>query len=59
MLVALAHLAYTSSPIPDKVIPVSVVFEALVHDLSDQVIHGHAEHRQGAQLVGQRLLLVC
>lgn len=54
-----AHLAYTSSPIPDKVVPVSAVFMDLVHDLSHQIIHSHAENRKGAQLMGQGLLLVC
>lgn len=59
VVVSVTHLADASSPVPDKVVPVPVVFQALVHDLGDQVIHGHAEHRQGAELVGQRLLLVC
>lgn len=52
------HLAYAPSPIPDKVIPISVVFIDLVHDLSHQIIHSHAEYRKGAQLMGQGLLLV-
>lgn len=54
-----AHLAYGSSSIPDKVIPISVVFIDLVHDLSHQIIHSHAKYRKGAQLMGQRFLLVC
>ncbi|TNN68552.1 hypothetical protein EYF80_021198 [Liparis tanakae] len=52
------YLADGAGPVPDQVVPVPVVVVALVQDLSHQVVHGHAEHRQGAQLMGQGLLLV-
>ena len=54
----LAYLADASGPVPDKVVPVPVAVGALVHDLGDQVVHGHAEHGEGPQLVGEGLLLV-
>lgn len=53
-----SYLANAAGPVPDKIIPVPVVVMALVHDLSHQIVHSHAEHRQRTQLVGQRLLLV-
>jgi len=52
------YLADGAGPVPDQVVPVPVVVVALVQDLSHQVVHGHAEHRQGAQLMGQGLFLV-
>lgn len=53
-----AHLADATCPVPNKVIPISVVVMALVHDLSHQIVHGHAEHRKGAQIMRQGFLLV-
>ena len=53
-----AYLTNTTGPVPHKVIPVTVIVMALVHDLADQVIHGHAEDSKGPQLIGQGLLLV-
>lgn len=40
-----SYLANAAGPVPDKIIPVPVVVMALVHDLSHQIVHGHAEHR--------------
>lgn len=53
-----AYLTDATGPVPDKVIPFTVVVLALVHNLSHQVVHGHAENRQGAQLMRKGLLLV-
>lgn len=53
-----AHLADSAGSVPDKVIPVPVVVMTLVHDPGHEIVHCHAEHRQGAQVVGQGLLLV-
>lgn len=54
----IVYLADATCSVPDKVIPVPIVVMTLVHDLSHQIAHSHAEYRQGAQLVGQGLLLV-
>lgn len=53
-----AYLADASGPVPHKVVPVSVVVLTLIHDLRHQVVHGHAEHLERPQLMGEGLLLV-
>lgn len=57
-MTGLRYLAYAARPVPHKVVPVPVGLAVLVHDPGHQVVHGHAEHGEGTQVVGQRLLLV-
>lgn len=57
-MTGLRYLAYAARPVPHKVVPVPVGLAVLVHDPGHQVVHGHAEHGEGTQVVGQWLLLV-
>lgn len=41
-----ADLANSSGSVPDKIVPISVVTLALVHYLSDQIVHCHGKHWQ-------------